>query len=159
MFVGRFPLRNNIYAALGPYDLANSQVSSYEMTTPKLLKQAKYESAMFGKFHLAGPDNNPDGNSTPLKLGWDYFYGWIRGGPVSIDTTAGGVAAIGTYGCGFVPGAANGERTQGHVIKLTATVEISPAFPLRGRRQASNASSGEAFFSQARRVRVLLRLD
>jgi len=113
MFVGRFPLRNNIYAALGPYDLANSQVSSYEMTTPKLLKQAKYESAMFGKFHLAGPDNNPDGNSTPLKLGWDYFYGWIRGGPVSIDTTAGGVAAIGTYGCGFVPGAANGGADSG----------------------------------------------
>ena len=105
MFVGRFPLRNNIYAALGPYDLANSQVSSDEMTAPKLLKQANYESGMFGKFHLAGPDNNQDGNSTPLKLGWDYFYGWIRGGPVSIDTTAGGVAAEGTYGCGFVPGA------------------------------------------------------
>lgn len=113
MFVGRFPLRNNIYAALGPYDLANSQVSSDEMTAPKLLKQANYESGMFGKFHLAGPDNNQDGNSTPLKLGWDYFYGWIRGGPVSIDTTAGGVAAEGTYGCGFVPGAASGGADSG----------------------------------------------
>lgn len=106
MFLGRFPLRTNIYAALGPYDLANAQVSNYEMTTPKLLKTANYESAMFGKFHLAGPNNNEDGNYTPFKLGWDYFYGWIRGGPVSIDTTAGGVGAVGTYGCGFVPPAA-----------------------------------------------------
>ena len=108
MFVGRYPFRNNIYAALGPYDLANAQISPYEMTTPKLLKQANYESAMFGKFHLAGPDNNQAGNGTPLDLGWDYFYGWIRGGPASIDTTAGGVAATGTYGCGFVPGAVSG---------------------------------------------------
>ena len=106
MFLGRFPLRNNVYAALGPYDLANSQVSSDEMTTPKLLKLARYESAMFGKFHLAGPNNNQDGNHTPTALGWDYFHGWIRGGPASIDTTAGGVAAVGTYGCGFVPGGA-----------------------------------------------------
>jgi arylsulfatase A-like enzyme len=106
MFLGRFPLRNNTFAALGPYDLANSQVSNYEMTIPKLLKQANYENALFGKFHLAGPNNNQDGNYTPFKLGWDYFYGWIRGGPVSIDTTAGGVAATGTYGCGFVPTAA-----------------------------------------------------
>jgi hypothetical protein len=113
MFLGRFPLRSNTYAALGPYDLANSQVSSYEVTTPKLLRRARYESGMFGKFHLAGPDNNKDGNSTPLALGWDYFYGWIRGGPVSIDTTAGGVAAVGTYGCGFVPGAANGGADSG----------------------------------------------
>lgn len=113
MFVGRFPLRNNVYAALGPYDLANSQVSNSEMTTPKLLKQANYESAMFGKFHLAGPDNNEDGNTTPLKLGWDYFYGWIRGGPASIDTTAGGVAAEGSYACGFVPGAVDGGADSG----------------------------------------------
>lgn len=113
MFVGRFPLRTNIYAALGPYDLANSQVSNDEMTTPKLLRQANYQSAMFGKFHLAGPDNNPDGNSTPIQLGWDYFYGWIRGGPASIDTTAGGVASTGTYACGFVPGAAAGGADAG----------------------------------------------
>jgi arylsulfatase A-like enzyme len=113
MFTGRYPLRNNVYAALGPYDLANSQVSADEMTTPKLLKQASYESAMFGKFHLAGPDNNPASSATPLALGWDHFYGWLRGGPASIDTTAGGIAAVGTYGCGFVPGAAQGGADAG----------------------------------------------
>ncbi len=121
MFVGRYPLRTNTYAALGPYDLANSQISNSEMTTPKLLKQANYESAMFGKFHLAGPDNNEDGSDTPVQLGWDYFYGWIRGGPASIDTTAGGVAAVGTYACGFVPGAAAGGSDSGACYHADST--------------------------------------
>lgn len=108
MFVGRFPFRTNIYGAIGQDDLANSQISPYDMTTPKLLKQANYESGLFGKFHLAGPDNNPAGNGAPGVLGWDYFYGWIGGLPASIDTTAGGVAASGTYSCGFVTGEVSG---------------------------------------------------
>ena len=112
-FVGRYPLRTNTYSALGTYDLANSQMSPYDMTTPKMLKQASYDSAMFGKFHLAGPDNNQAGNGTPMQLGWDYFYGWINGGPVGLDTTAGGVAPTGTYSCGFVPSAAAGGADNG----------------------------------------------
>jgi len=113
MFVGRYPFRTNIYGAIGQDDLANSQISPYDTTTPLLLKQANYESGLFGKFHLAGPDNNPAGNGAPGVLGWDYFYGWIGGLPASIDTTAGGVGASGTYSCGFVPGAgqANGTDT------------------------------------------------
>ena len=111
MFVGRYPFRTNIYGAIGQNDLANSQISPYDMTTPKLLKQANYESGLFGKFHLAGPDNNPAGNGTPGVLGWDYFYGWIGGLPASIDTTAGGVGAAGTYSCGFVPGAGQANGT------------------------------------------------
>jgi len=112
-FVGRYPLRTNTYSALGTYDLANAQMSPYDMTAPKMLKQANYESAMFGKFHLAGPENNQAGNGTPLQLGWDYFYGWIRGGPAGLDTTAGGVAPTGTYSCGFVPSAAAGGADKG----------------------------------------------
>jgi len=54
MFVGRYPFRTNVYGAIGQDDLANSQVSPYDMTTPKLLKQANYENGMFGKFHLRG---------------------------------------------------------------------------------------------------------
>ena len=73
MFVGRYPFRTNIPGAIGQNDLANSQISPYDMTTPKLLKKADYESGMFGKFHLAGPENNPDVNGTPGVLGWDYF--------------------------------------------------------------------------------------
>lgn len=103
LMTGRYPLRNDIYQAIGPNDLANSQVSPWEMTVAKVLKGAGYESGMFGKFHLAGPENNEAGNATPAQLGWDYFYGWTGGLPGSIDTTAGGIAPAGTYSCGFVP--------------------------------------------------------
>lgn len=112
-FVGRYPFRTGINQAIGPNDLANSQISPYDMTVPKVLKEAGYESAMFGKFHLAGPENNSAENATPRQLGWDYFYGWIGGLPGSIDTTAGGVAPAGTYSCGFVPGRAAGGAETG----------------------------------------------
>ena len=105
-FLGQYPHRTNIRQAIGPNDLAVSQVSPFATTAPKLLKQANYESAMFGKFHLAGPENNEAGHSTPHQLGWDYFYGWVGGLPGSVDTTAGGIAGSagqGPYSCGFVP--------------------------------------------------------
>ena len=111
-FEGRYPLRTNIYAAILSTDLANSQVSPYETTTPKILKQANYTSALFGKFHLAGPDNNPFSDGTPNSLGFDYFHGFLEGAPYPIDSTAGGVDITdntnpqlpkGPYVCGFVP--------------------------------------------------------
>lgn len=112
-FLGRYPFRTNIYQAIGPSDVANSQVSPYDITAPKLLKKANYESAMFGKFHLAGPENNEAGNATPSVLGWDHFYGWVGGLPGSVDTTAGGVAPEKTYSCGFVPGKVAGGTDTG----------------------------------------------
>src|SRR5690349_11087740 len=51
-FQGRFPLRTNTYSALLNIDVANSQLSPYEVTTPKLLRTVGYTSALFGKFHL-----------------------------------------------------------------------------------------------------------
>lgn len=104
IFSGRFPFRTNVLGALGPSDLANSMVSPYEMTTPKLLAQRGYESALFGKFHLGLQGNNPAGYGMVHDLGWSYFAGWLdeTGDPSSIDTTAGGVGAPGTYSCGFV---------------------------------------------------------
>ncbi|MFT0531475.1 sulfatase-like hydrolase/transferase [Castellaniella hirudinis] len=104
MFLGRYPLRTGINQAIGPRDLATSQVSPYDITTPKLLKRAGYESAMFGKFHLGGPENNQAENATPSVLGWDYFYGWIGGLPGSNDRTVGGYDKAGTRMCGFIPG-------------------------------------------------------
>src|SRR5690606_28310184 len=62
---GRYPLRNDIFQAIGPNDLANSQVSPWEPTVAKLVHSAGYESAMFGKFHLAGPEHNQAENATP----------------------------------------------------------------------------------------------
>lgn len=102
-FTGRFPLRTNMYQALGPNDLANSQISPHDVTTPKLLKKAGYASGMFGKFHLAGPEHNEAGNATPAVLGWDHFHGWVGGLPGSVDTTAGGVYDDGRWRCGFYP--------------------------------------------------------
>lgn len=112
VFTGRYPLRTNIQAIIVPNVLANSQVSPFEITTPKLLKThgAKYESAMFGKFHMAGPENNPFGIGGPHSIGWDFFYGFIEGEPYPIDTFAGitppsGSSDTGPYACGVVGGA------------------------------------------------------
>lgn len=100
---GLYPMRTNVLQAIGPDDLANSHVSPYVMTIPKVLATAGYENGMFGKFHLGGPENNPAGFAAPAALGWEYFYGW-GGLPASIDTSAGIVGAEDQYSCGFVPG-------------------------------------------------------
>lgn len=124
-FVGRYPLRTGINQAIGPNDLATSQLSPYDTTTPKLLKRANYESGMFGKFHLAGPENNEAENATPSKLGWDYFYGWVGGLPGSIDTSAGGAASTGAHMCGFIPGElAKGGAKEGACYKPDNTCSI-----------------------------------
>ena len=123
-FVGRYPFRTNIYQAIGPNDLANAQISPYDVTVPKLLKQAHYESAMFGKFHLAGPENNAAGDSSPAALGLDHFYGWVGGLPGSIDTTAGGVATEKTHACGFVPSKAAGGTNTGACYQPNQTCAV-----------------------------------
>ena len=110
IFTGRFPLRTDLYGALGPNDLANSMVSPWETTVPKLMKERGYESALFGKFHIGLQGNSPYKLAMPHSLGWSYFSGWLdeTGDPSSIDTTAGGVAPVGTYACGYVPGLPGG---------------------------------------------------
>ena len=104
-FTGRWPLRTGVTAALLPYDLPSAQVSPYEVTTPKILAQAGYTSALVGKFHLGGPENNPDAYRTPAVLGWDYFNGNLHGGPPFIDPTLGGQTTNTTlFPCGFPTG-------------------------------------------------------
>jgi len=107
-FNGRYPIRTGITDAITSSDLANSQMSPYESTTPTVLKTAGYASGIFGKTHFTGsamnPSNNPYGSTAEFQLGWDQFSGWGEGAPHSIDTTAGGVAPTGTYQCGYVPG-------------------------------------------------------
>lgn len=115
VFEAQYPLRTNIKGALGPSDLANSMVSPYEVTVPKLLATRGYESGLFGKFHLGLQGNDPAGDGMPHNLGWNYYAGWLdeTGDPSSIDTTAGGVAPPGTWNCGFVLGAAQGGADAG----------------------------------------------
>jgi Sulfatase len=112
-FTGRWPLRNNIFQAIGSNDLNNSQVATWEITPPKLLEPAHYESGMIGKFHLGGPENNEAGNGAPASVGFTDFYGWLGGLPASIDTTAGLRNQLRKYDCGFVPTAVNGGADSG----------------------------------------------
>ncbi len=104
-FDGRYSFRTNLLNVITSSVLANSQLSPYESITPKLLAAKNYDNGYFGKWHLAGPYNNPYENGTPAALGLDYFYGFIEGSPYPLDTTAGGVGAKGAYACGFVPDA------------------------------------------------------
>lgn len=115
-FEGRYPFRTHVRNAIVADDLANSQVSPFEFTTPKVLKEKGYINAVIGKMHLSGsdlnPDNNPLGHRVMYELGWDHFEGYLDGGPFPLDTTAGGVAPEGTHGCGFVP-SQNDDPTRG----------------------------------------------
>ena len=86
LFEGRYPLRTNVTDAILSVDLANSQVSPYESTTPVILRESGYQSALFGKFHLTGSnvsetaeDNNPLGYTAIHPLGWNFFKGWQEG--------------------------------------------------------------------------------
>jgi len=110
-FTGRYPMRTGVNAAILSEDLPGAHVSPFEMTTPKVLATAGYNSGLFGKYHLGGPENNPDGNSAPVTaLGWDYFNGNMRGGPPSIDVTLGGQYTKDTtkFSCGFPVGLVQG---------------------------------------------------
>ena len=109
-FTGRHPLRHRVMAALLPPDQAISQMSPFETTTPNILRTAGYKSALLGKSHFTNsltdnqdPSTDPYQGTPVVQLGWDYHKGWFDAAPYSIDTTAGGVAAKGTYNCGFVP--------------------------------------------------------
>jgi hypothetical protein len=137
MYDGRFPLRTNVKAALGPNDLANSMTSPYAMTIPKLLAGQDYESALIGRFHIALSGLNPAGYGIVHDLGWDYYAGWLdtSGDPSSIDTTAGGIAEEGTYSCGFVPGAnrANGSDNGACYMADGSCTEYSAALVPPGR--------------------------
>jgi hypothetical protein len=89
-FTGRFAFRTGVNAAILSDDLPAAQVSPFEITTPLVLAKAGYTSALIGKYHLGGPENNPAGNDAPVTLGWNYFNGSMRGAPPGIDVTLGG---------------------------------------------------------------------
>ena len=144
LFGGRYPMRTNVFAALGPNDLANSMVGPFEMTAPKLLKERDYKSALFGKFHLGLQGNSPFRYAMPRSLGWDYFFGWLdeSGDPSSIDTTAGGVAPVGTYSCGYVPGAASGGADQGACYSPNDTCHLMAGIGLNPPGRACRDGGG-----------------
>lgn len=140
-FESRWPLRTNVKGALGEDDLANSMVAPYEVTLPKLMKQQGYDNALFGKFHIALQGNDPYGYAMVHARGWDYFAGWMdpTGDPSSIDTTAGGVAAKGTWPCGFVPGAAQGGADSGACYTVDGSCSVMSGTPIAPGRMCRDA--------------------
>jgi len=142
IFSGQYPSRTGVMNAVTSNDLAQSQASPYTLTTPKLLREKGYVSALIGKMHLTGsdinPDNHPLGDGAMRELGWDYFAGYLDGGPYPIDTTAGGVAPEGTHACGFVPTSAvdpeNGADAGVCYLADGEHLEMAaPEFPTPGR--------------------------
>jgi len=140
-FEGRYPLRTNVFGALLSDDLANSQVSPYEATTPKLLKTRGYDSGDFGKFHLGEKTLNPFQDRLVHFLGWDFFDGFLQGAPPPIDTTAGGIVinkdgTTGPYTCGFVPNQSAGGADNGACRFVNNTCQdltVTQAHPTPGR--------------------------
>jgi hypothetical protein len=139
-YEGRYPLRTNVFAALLDDDLANSQVSPFEATTPTLLKTRGYDSGDFGKFHLGDQTNNPFHNALVHSLGWDYFDGFLQGAPPFIDETAGGIGGAAgngqTYTCGFVPNTIDGGADSGScrfVDNTCQDLSVTAAHPTPGR--------------------------
>ncbi len=101
-FTGRFPGRTGVGSPLTQSTLPQSQCSPYEATTPRILNDAGYATALFGKFHLAQNENNPFDLHAPASVGFTHFNGTLLGGPPYIDeTVAGQVTAEGVASCGF----------------------------------------------------------
>jgi hypothetical protein len=116
-------------------------VNPNETTIPMLLKKRGYESALFGKFHLGIQSNDPYGDAMVPPLGFDYYEGWLdaTGDPSSIDTTAGGVAPLGTWGrADSCKMRHTGAQTQARATRAMAVVRWSPN-PKRKRRGESAA--------------------
>ncbi len=114
LFTGRYPPQTNVNTAIVSIDLANSQMSPYELALPKVLARSGYENAYIGKIHASGSDVNPAnyplGDATITTLGWDYFAGYLDGGPRPIDSSAGLTNRLATdepYTCGFIPTSAD----------------------------------------------------
>ena len=147
-------MRTNVFAALGPNDLANSMVGPFEMTAPKLLKERDYQSALFGKFHLGLQGNSPFGYAMPRSLGWDYFFGWLdeSGDPSSIDTTAGGVGPSRNLFLRICAGSRRRRSRPGRLLLARRHL------PRHGRarvrtRLAGRAETAEAFSTRASHAR------
>lgn len=107
LFTGRFPGRTRVGTPMTPPTLAQSQCSPFEATTPRLLEEAGYSFALFGKFHLAQSDNNPFDLLAPTSVGFRHFDGTLLGGPPFIDPTCAGQLCRDDdciedlYSCGF----------------------------------------------------------
>ncbi|WP_322975092.1 sulfatase-like hydrolase/transferase [Aporhodopirellula aestuarii] len=77
LLTGEYPHRKSLYA---PVFLKTGLVIDHDQQTiASVLKDAGYETAIIGKWHLGFGDKTPDWNGElkpgPLELGFDYYFG------------------------------------------------------------------------------------
>jgi len=70
---GRYQQRVGIVDVIAPH-LATPSLDPSELTLPRLMKQAGYQTALFGKWHLG-----MDVRHNPIKHGFDEFKGFLDG--------------------------------------------------------------------------------
>jgi arylsulfatase A-like enzyme len=70
---GRYPQRSAIETALGPEGTRGLSVSGSSL--PQLLKNAGYQTALIGKWHLGGTVTGEAKNGGPRAHGFDQFFG------------------------------------------------------------------------------------
>lgn len=86
LITGRYPLRRNYWGAIDGINHGLT-VDTTKVTIASVLKEAGYQTACIGKWHLGMGVEKPDYNKAlkpgPLELGFDYFYGipMVNSGP------------------------------------------------------------------------------
>lgn len=77
MLTGRYPIRRNFWGPTG-MDQPLS-IDTDRITIASLLREAGYNTAVIGKWHLGLGEEKPDWNGElkpgPLEIGFDYFFG------------------------------------------------------------------------------------
>ena len=74
IMTGKYGFRTSVGGAITPRNQAG--LSSDETSLFDLLNETEYASAIFGKWHLAGPNNGLD---HPKALGVDHYFGFFKG--------------------------------------------------------------------------------
>jgi arylsulfatase A-like enzyme len=77
LLTGEYPHRKNLYAPV--FLKTGLVVDTHQQTMASVLKDAGYETAIIGKWHLGFGEKTPDWNGElkpgPLELGFDYYFG------------------------------------------------------------------------------------
>ncbi|BCX46956.1 hypothetical protein HAHE_08640 [Haloferula helveola] len=77
LLTGSYPLRKNLWGPVPLREPLTVEVGS--MTLASLLKEAGYDTACFGKWHIGFGEKEPDWNGElkpgPLELGFDTYFG------------------------------------------------------------------------------------
>ncbi|MDF7799034.1 arylsulfatase [Pontiellaceae bacterium B1224] len=77
LLTGEYPHRKNLYAPV--FLKTGMVVDTKQQTIASVLKDAGYETAIIGKWHLGFGEKTPDWNGElkpgPLELGFDYYFG------------------------------------------------------------------------------------